>query len=249
MQIPVALGNEPLVEAIFEIRFRGESNFASIIPGYLFEHLDKEDKPTITNLSPLEIPRQIRATIPELTYAPIVNLDQRRFRISVGENSIVVSCKLPYPKWPSFKEKIFEVLTKICDIVRDYEIERYSMKFVNIIEANSFEEQIGKIELNLMLNNSNEIGEDLHLVFHQKENDFVHILTIKTNANVKFSEENERNGFMLNVDTIKYCNGLSFEPFIQKMRSDLEVLKLKFKKKFFDCLTNETIKSMEPEYE
>ncbi|MBA3325695.1 MAG: hypothetical protein H0T41_10705, partial [Rhodobacteraceae bacterium] len=100
MKLPRVLEREPLVDAVFEVRLNGaSSSLADILPGALFTGMSR--KPAISRLPPAEIPYPLRASDPALQFAPVSRLDLGQFLISVGDRNFVISCKLPYPKWPS----------------------------------------------------------------------------------------------------------------------------------------------------
>lgn len=92
-KLPKILEREPLVEAVFEVRLGGDPHMSDLLPGILFSQLDQ--RPTIQRLPAAEIPQPIRASDPNLAFAPVIRLDWREFAISLGERNLVIGCKLP----------------------------------------------------------------------------------------------------------------------------------------------------------
>ena len=148
-KLPTILEREPLVGAVFEVRLAGDPHMSDLLPGVLFSQLDP--KPTIERLPAAEIPQPIRASDPNLVFAPVILIDWREFTISFGERNLVIGCKLPYPKWPRFKEAILEIVAKVACVGIVGPVERYSLKYVNLIQAPTSKEQISKINLSVKL--------------------------------------------------------------------------------------------------
>lgn len=124
-RVPKTLEREPLVDALFEVRMEGSAPLADILPGILFHKLDP--KPSIARLPAADIPQPMRALDPALHYAPTQRLEWGEYVIAVGDRNVIVSCKLPYPKWPNFKSKILEIIGLIGEVGVAGIVERFSI--------------------------------------------------------------------------------------------------------------------------
>jgi uncharacterized protein (TIGR04255 family) len=69
---PTKLKNEPLVDAVFEIRFSSTIPASSVLPGILFAHI--KGHPQIDRLPVADIPSQLRTVDPNLRFLPLIRL-------------------------------------------------------------------------------------------------------------------------------------------------------------------------------
>lgn len=248
--LPTVLAREPLVDAIFEVRLNTVNNtpsLADILPGALFSRLN--DKPTIHRLPTADIPQPMRAGDPNLRFAPIVRLDFQRHSVSVGDHSFFISCKLPYPKWPAFKEAILEITGQIAASGVHGRVDRYSLKYVNIIEAQSIEDQINKINLSISLGHIDVNNEYFNLQVHRTEGDIIHIMTVVSGAQAKLYDGRLVSGIVVDIDSIRNVNFTDFPSFVSSLAQGVEELRQSNKVRFFDCLTDGAIDEMGPSYE
>ena len=245
-KLPIALGKEPLVDAVFEVRFGGNPHLADILPGVLFEQLSP--KPTLHRLPFHEMPEPVRAVDPNLMFAPLIRLDSERFSFSVGDRNFVVGCKPPYPKWPAFKSAILDYAGRVAKTGIDAPIERFSVKYVNVVAAPTIEEQLKKVEMSLRLGDIHVTEDHISLSVHHNENDIVHILSIVTGAQAKLWDGRSVFGVVVDIDTIKNAKFPNLSTFLTNLEPSLEALRHANKTKFFDCLTDAAIEEMEPRY-
>lgn len=245
--LPKALECEPLVDAVFEVRLGGTPFLADILPGFLLHELDST--PTVKRLPPADIPQPMRAIDPALQFAPIQRLEYSDHFISVGDRNIVISCKLPYPKWPKFKETILNVIMLISKIKIVEKVERYSLKYVNVISAPTNAEQVAKIKMEITLG-AIRVSDDLvNLRVERQEGDTVHILSVITGAAGKLQDGSEMSGVVVDIDSIRNIAPEKFTDFASRLGDGVEQLRQANKAKFFDCLTEATINEMGPIYE
>jgi uncharacterized protein (TIGR04255 family) len=245
-ELPKKLQKEPLIDAVFEIRFVESISAENVIPGILFTNLSGEK--TIQRLPASELPKPIRDGDQNLKFAPLVKIDWGQYSISVGDKVLSIGCKLPYPGWRAFKSTILEVIghVKIINIIQ--KIDRYSMKYVDLIEASSIEEQLSKVSLSINLANRPIDKERISLQIEVNDNDMIHLIDITTAAITQFQDGSKKQGLIVSVDTIQLTDDPTFEGGYNKLTESLDNMHQVNKKMFFDCLKPETIKSLEPEY-
>ena len=246
VQLPIKLEREPLVDAVFEVRLNGVPPLADILPGFLLHDLGQGTP--ITRLPAAEIPFPMRKEDVNLQFAPIQRLDLDGFSVLVGDRNIIVSCQLPYPKWPNFKPDILDVMSRVTKVVLTGTIERYSVKYVNLIQAPTHQEQIKKIAMDITLGDLQVRDEHVTLRVHNREEDVVHILSIATGATGKING-NTVSGVLVDIDSIRDVNVPDAKTFADNLEEGLESLRQSNKKKFFSFLTKETIEEMGPTYE
>jgi len=246
-KLPKVLAREPLVDAIFEVRLGGDPQMADILPGILFEKLDP--KPKLQRLPPAEIPKPIRAQDPNLVFAPLVRLDLADFGISFGDRNMVIACKLPYPKWPRFREFIDKIVQLVASVGLSGHVERYSLKYVNLIEASDVADQIAKIDMHIRIGEVDVDADHVSLRVQKLENAILHIISVQTGAQARLENGKELNGVLVDVDSILTVDNQDFSTFSKGLASEIENLREENKVKFFSSLTEETIKEMGPEYD
>lgn len=243
--LPKELRKEPLVDAVFEVRLSGSASLADIIPGFLFHALDP--KPTITRLPAADIPFPLRGADPNLQYTPTIRLEWGQFFVAVGDRNIVISCKLPgYPKWPNFKKAILETMKLIETVGIEGRVERYSVKYVNLIQGNTLRDQTNKIKMAIQLGPDEITENQVSLQVHQNEEAILHILSIVIGAEGQIGEGPRIRGAIVDIDSIREVTPIDFSTFVKGFEPDLEELRQSNKVKFFGCLTSAAIKEMEP---
>jgi uncharacterized protein (TIGR04255 family) len=245
-KLPITLDREPLVDAVFEVRMAGDPHMADLLPGALFGQL--EPRPLLQRLPTAEIPQPIRASDPNLQFSPLIRLDWGNFYISIGDRSLVISCKLPYPKWAGFKAAILDINEKVAQIGLSGSVERYSIKYVNIIPGATIAEQLSRINFNLRIGAIEASDDHVSVQMHHNEDSALHILSVVTGASGELADGTQVAGVVVDVDTIRFADFADFEGFSQSLEADIETLRLANKTKFFSCLTDEAINEMGPTY-
>ena len=244
--LPIALKREPLVDAVFEVRLGGHPHMADILPGLLFGQLTP--KPTIQRLPAAEIPQPIRASDPNFAFAPIIRLDWGKFTISFGDRNLIVGCKMPYPKWPSFKAVILDVVKKVSEVGIEGTVERYSLKYVNIIQAPNISEQINSINMSITVGEVNLTNDHASVQVHRNEENTLHILSVITGAHALLEDKITVFGVVVDIDSIRDVQFPNFGSFAEALDDNIETLRNANKIKFFSCLTAKTLQEMGPEY-
>ena len=249
MQLPIRLENEPLVDAICELRMEKAVPLADILPGILFHKLDPQ--PIIKRLPAAEIPQPLRANDPSLCYEPTQRLEWGHYVIAIGDHNVIISYKPPYPGWPDFKAKILEIVGLIADVNVAGKVERFSIKYVNLIEAPSLADQSAKINLTLHIGGLKKLNDNLiNINLHYAEGTTLHILTVITGANARMPDGQEASGVVVDIDSIENnVEPIPLNEFVQGLADRLEALRQSNKAYFFSCLKQKTIDEMGPTYE
>jgi uncharacterized protein (TIGR04255 family) len=221
----------------------GIEPLADILPGFLLHDLGQGTK--VIRLPAAEIPFPMRKADANLQFAPIQRIEVDGFSVLVGDRNIIVSCKLPYPKWSNFKPVILDVMSRVAKVGLPGGIERYSVKYVNLIQAPTYQEQIKKIAMNITLGDLEVSSEHINLQVHRREENVIHILSIATGANGQIDGK-AVSGVLVDIDSIRNVNVPDIQTFAENLEQGLESLRQSNKEKFFGCLTAETIEEMGP---
>jgi uncharacterized protein (TIGR04255 family) len=179
----------------------------------------------------------------------VIRLDWREFAISFGERNLVIGCKLPYPKWPRFKEAILDIVGKVACVGIAGPVERYSLKYINLIQASTIADQIRKINMSVRVGEVEVKDDHLSVQVHRREGDTLHIMSVMTGAQGDLADAKQVIGAVVDIDSIRFVQFSDFGAFAANLEPAVQTLRLANKNKFFSCLTEDTVNEMGPEYE
>jgi len=241
--MPSQLGKSPLVEAVFEMRFEAAAPAAGdLLPGLLYSAM-KDQYPQVVPLPLNSVPRDIRDRTAGLLYGPSHRLANGPQSVQVGDRVLTVN-SLVYLGWAKFKERVESVLEAIkgTDLVK--RVERFSFKYVNLIEAAKTEGQLHFLNIRIEVIGKPPIERGFRLRVERDDGDFVTIIETIPNATAKSTTAaKEVSGLLINVDTICSKVGESFfsnkGPLLEEGHSVLKNI-------FFSLLTDDTLKRLEP---
>lgn len=240
------LGKEPLIDAIFEMRFQSQEGASNILAGVLYTALSGEKK--IEHLPTASLPQQLRDIDPNLQFAPVIRIIFDKFSVSIGDKSFVIGCSMPYPGWKVFKKNVMEVVTATQAPCIIQSINRFSLKYTDIIPTNNHNDSSTLLNADLSIGGHSFLSGNYSLRVEKQDNDLLHILSIISHATATTRDGAIRNGLVVDVDTIA---GIADEPmqnFVSNLPSRLEHAHLANKSTFFKCLTESTIQRLEPAY-
>ncbi len=251
-KLPTKLEKEPLVDAIFEVRFAHAQNFSQIFPGFLYQSLKDKIK-EFGQLPTIDIPQALRDSDPNLQYAPLHKLGLESFYINIGDRCVSVGCKYPYPGWSEFKPMIIRAMKILNDSGLIENIDRYSLKYVDLLPFPEIQTQINAINLDLTIGNNKLENNNFNIRMDVLTKDFIHIIKIVSSAVVNLNNATKNKsetiqGLIIDIDTIANQNETKIEDFYKKLTKKLEAIHTENKHAFFECLKPETIISLKPKY-
>ncbi len=246
-KLPKKLGNEPLVDAIFEIRFSSQMPASVLLPGFLYNQL--EGNKQLNMLPVAQLPKEVRDADPNLRYAPISRIDWSDFFVSIGEYSVAISCKYPYCGWENFKKAIINLLSALNESSIINRVERYSLKYIDLIPDLDAEQKVAMIELDLSIANHKLKNEQFQLRIEIPDDSFLHVVQIASTANVVVHNGKKMEGLLIDTDSIA-----PFNVPMQSLISDSLSIKLDEihdanKQMFFNCLKPQAVAKLKPVYE
>lgn len=245
-KLPSKLGKEPLVEAVFEMRFESSVPASSVWPGILYGKLPGEK--TMENFPAFGIPKEMRDGDPNLRFVPLCKLSWGDYWIIIGDRLFAVASKIPYQGWSDFKEaisKAFEIVLKSETITT---VSRCSIKYIDILDGISLKPSECfnlKLELGGRGPDENEFGVRLGI----NEDAVTHSLQIASAASMTLLTGRTVTGPVLDVDSAIEIGGEHPEVFFGSLSERAEMLHESNKRLVFDCLSAEALASLEPEYE
>ena len=243
-KLPIKLNKEPLLEALLEVRFSSELPASAVLPGLLFSKLDGSK--TIEQLTVAQIPIAIRDADPNLRFAPVSRLIWKQFHINIGDRSISIACQSSnYPGWIEFKKSIMEVMEILRETAIIKSVERYSVKYVNIIPSDNIEEQVSMINFSIKLANHQLVKEAFQLRIEIHEENLINVVSVLSSAEVVLPNNTIKKGIIIDIDTIFIIDNKPLDAIFESFENTRRINKIKF----FDCLNQCAIDSLEPIYE
>jgi len=245
-RIPVRLKKEPLLEAIWEIRFSGvQSPVADLLPGMLFKSFPgKYGK--ASKLPVADIPAPVIEHDPNLRYVPKIRLEGAHQTIQIGDRVVSLSRRRPYSGWATFSADIRELAQAVQETGLVGRLERFSLKYIDLIEL---EKPVGLAHLNLELKMGGYdlAAQPVQLRAEIEENDLIHIIQIISPAEVLLpGTVRPLKGVLVDIDSIRpMAEGESWDVLYER----LDEVHVSCKKMFFNILKPGTIEALEPEYE
>jgi len=246
-KLPSKLTKEPLVDATFELRFKSTTQASTLLPGMLISKLSSPgDGIQVERMPAADMPIQIRESEPALRFAPLVKFTLGNFIIMIGDHSLAIGCVMPYQGWTTYKAMIKSVVMALQDAWYIQEVERHSIKYVDLIETDSLVEQVKAVAINLSIKNYHLTQENFQVRVEIPEGDHIKIIQLLTGAVLQGGHQ--RSGAVIDVDIVRNLS-LSFEDYIKNLDTTLEDLHTLNKAGFFSCLTEETLNSLGPIYD
>lgn len=248
MTLPKKVKNEPIIDAVFEIRFEGNSSIADVLPGFLFSKLDGEV--SLERLGISEMPKPIRDQDQNLKFAATVRIHWKEYVINIGDRMLGVGCKMPYAGWnEGFKPTILEIINLVNEMHLIDSMSRYAIRYVNFLEATPESNQIENVKLNINLSNISITNEPFVLKLERTEDDINHLINITAGAVVTFQDSTRLTGLVLDVDSQVNLDNVSFSSWVKDIAKNLERLKVSNKTMVFNSIQQNVIDKMEPTYD
>jgi|GEM_PF-643760 len=201
------LQKDTIVETLFEIRFScNEDTPGDLLPGVLYPAI-REAFPSSQTLDVNRLPPEIRENDPNLRYATVQRFTGDHASVNIGPRSFTVVSSRPYMGWESFKPLILDCLSKLRQTGFIAKIERYSLRYVNIISAGpTSKEQFAKIHFKGNLGNFDLSEGASQILTDIPHKGILNKVTISSNANAEIRTSTGReviSGLLLDIDSIQ----------------------------------------------
>lgn len=246
---PVKLGREPIIDAIFEVRFEASTSASGVLPGYLFSKLQGVER--VEPLPAGQIPEAFRAADPNFRYIATSRLHWGKFLVLIGQHNLGLACKLPYPGWSAFRVAILDLLKSIVDAPFIGPAERCSLKYINLIEdVQSHAQAFETFNIDVRIGGHRATKENTSLRVEMERGGFLHAVTIATAASVQLDGvPNPKLGAMLDVDTMTTGLRMNMVELSTAAPDLIQGLHDSNHQVFFDCLTKTGLERLDPRYE
>ena len=243
--LPKKLNKEPLIDAVFEVRFSSKTPASVIFPGFLFG-LDGDK--IIESLPIAQLSKAIRDASPQLKFAPLSRVDWGQFYINIGDNSVSVSCKYPYSGWSNFKPAIYKAVEMLADSKIVDKVHRYSMKYVDMIPSSDDQHKVSMINFKMSIAGHNLEAGPFQLRMEIPKGDLINTVQVASVAQV-IVNGSIMEGLIVDIDTFADQDSISMQSLLEGFEDKLDAIHLTNKTMFFDCLTPQAIALLEPIYE
>jgi uncharacterized protein (TIGR04255 family) len=244
--LPLKLKKEPLIDAIFELRFDANAPASVILPGLLFEQLKGGTK--IEALPIAQLPKHVRDVDPNLRYQPLSRIDWDKFYINISDFSISVNCKFPYPGWSKLRIAILEIVNVLKKVQIITGVERYSLKYIDLVDVPVGNPPISVTNLSLSVATCRVSLEQFQVKVDLLVDGFLNSLQIISSAKVMLNNGTTKDGLVIDVDTIGDLQNISLDELLSGFSDRLDLIHDVNKKIFFDCLSSEGLELLEPIY-
>lgn len=246
-RLPTKLDKEPLIDAIFEMRLVSTAPLSSILPGILFSQLGNVTG--IERLPAADLPKPVRDLDQNLRFAPTVRVVWQKFWVLLSDQSISLACTLPYPGWAEFRAAILQVLNIVEKTKFIERVERYSLKYVDLIESSDLGEQAAFVNLTLKLGAHLLEKENFQVRLEIPEQSFINAVQLVSAATATLADQTQKQGLIIDIDTIQNVDGIGLAKLIENFPDRLTEIHKTNKSTFFSCLTDKALQSLGPKYE
>ena len=233
--IPKKIDHGHIIDSVLEIRFSPKDSrtsfieilagIKSLIPDYTYEATD--------------IPKQIRITDPQFSFAIEGVLKGKMFSVGIGYNSLVFNCQNGYKSWNEFCPFIETVLNRVKELGVIESINRIGIRFTNFFEGmNDLNKFKAKVEIG-----SKEVDPNSQVIlkFSSSSDGVLYNVTL---ANLAVVGGRKNAGTLLDVDA--YIGNAPIK--ISELSEKIEFVHLKEKEMFFSLLNDQFLKSLNPVY-
>lgn len=244
MKYPKTIEPCPIVEAIIEIRY--DSDFpGDAIFGSIYALLDlRKDFPRVEQQPITQIPELVRNQDENLKYQTCYVLSRDdALQLRIGPHSIVFACINKYVGWNTFFAFASDYVKNLLKINTFKRIERIGLRYVNLFQFSI----LPKTNLKVSMPSGEIVDDSLTMRIEKKDAPFVKIVQVSNTVGIQSPSFNGA-GSLIDIDCIS-PNSIA-PPFNEKSILDtIDIMHSQEKELFFQLLTADFIKSLNPKYE
>lgn len=242
MPLPEKLRRPPVVECIFEVRFvPSKEGAGELLIGLLYSKLGEFER--IEALPAANIPYVVRDNDPNLRYIYTRQLVRQNTRTSLGDRSAAFSQVGEYGGWGCFRSECVRLLNALSETKLLASAERYSLKFLNVIEIpdNSLAPLDARFELG-----GSPVVDAFGFRFRTESNSGPYTTVIDiVSGSVTLPGGSSKSGLITSIDSIRMREGADIW---SNPESKLDEVHDVVKNIFFKLLKPETLAKLEPVY-
>ncbi len=247
--LPRRLSREPLVEAIWEMRFDSAQGapLGDLLPGILYQEF-RDVFPNVVRLPAADIPRPIVTQDERLRYAPTLRFEggpgeHAALALQVGERVVSLNCRRPYLGWAVFRQRIADVVRYLPGLGLLDRPERFSLRYLDLVDLNP-QPSLAGLATTLRLADLDLTQRPVQMRTELDDEGLVSIIQVASAAEARLEGAVVR-GVLIDIDVI--CADV--EGFWSAFEERLERVHDRSKRLFFSLLAPETIDRLGPVYE
>jgi len=235
MELPKTISPCPIVDALFEIRFKTNIHRSAVF-GMIYNVL-KEDFPKVENLPILQLPETILIQDPKFIFKPLYRISNQSFVVQIGPDVLTISSFPEYLGWKEFSKQIFNILDRIKEINIINSVLRIGLRYINFFENHDI---FKDIRLKISLRNKNIENKNTIVRTEIEQNIYKSSLQVANNVSL-----DNKLGSIIDIDTSSAENINTFFNNKEKMINDAHFYE---KELFFRLLKEEFLKTLNPIY-
>ncbi|NKC16045.1 MAG: TIGR04255 family protein [Gammaproteobacteria bacterium] len=244
--LPIRLNKDPIVEAVFEIRFEGTTDsIANLLPGRSYPDLG-EEFPKIEALPQAHFPKEVHQLDPVLRYRATHRLVGDGFVILLGNKVFGLACVGPYVGWAHFRARIVRVVELLQKTKLFKSVERFSLKYINVLTAQDELPDLQLLDFPLSLGTHDLTATTTRLRTEISLDGFLNILQVIPGTRALSPSGQHVRGLLFDIDTI---SEQPFKDFWAELPQLLDAAHQTEKRLFFTTLTKAALERFEPVWE
>lgn len=232
-QLPTRLTTQPIIDAIVEVRFKSSVDASLLLPGLIVQQVS--GSPKVERLPLADLPAEVRFDS-DLKHQPLIRILTENFVYLIGSHSFCVGCLMPYPGWAVFKDQITSAFTILANANIVTEIDRYSMKYVDLFEFRTQEEAFDHLNVTVDVAGGKATGFAMNLNVLIPDKGCHHLLNVGGPATVTLLSGVQRTGTIVQVDTVSEVARIPFGDFYRSLAERFDNLHELNKAQFFALL-------------
>ena len=246
-QIPVRLQKEPLLEAVWEIRFAAERDVPTgdVLPGVLYQAVH-ETYPLSLRLAAADIPRLIAQQDESLRYLPTMRLESpdAPFAVQIGPRVVTVNCRRPYAGWAAFSARVRVILNLLKTSGLVARAERFSLRYIDLLELDP-QPSLASLDVSLRLGGYDLSRQPVQVRTEIADGPFTQVLQVATPVDVTDAQGQRLQGTLVDIDTVHLLGEASWELIDERLDAAHDASK----RLFFGLLTQDAVERLGPVYD
>ncbi|WP_377707232.1 TIGR04255 family protein [Pseudomonas protegens] len=244
-KLPTKLAKEPMIEAVFEMRFESPAPIAAMLPGILYSKLDGE---LSMEQSPIHaMPKELRDADPNFSHVPLTKCSWGNYWLLVGDRVFSVASKLPYAGWADFREKIISAFTVVLNAGVISTVNRCSIKYVDILDSIPLKPS-ECFNMDLKVGGLSGV-DNFHVKVGVSEAGVLHTVQLVSQAMTRLTNGRDLQGALIDVDSVIDIADEDSQMFLNSLSERAEMLHGANKKAVFEAISDAALSYLEPSYE
>lgn len=239
--IPKKINNCPIKDAVIEIRFNTNIPKQAVF-GVLFNSLGKHFKGEPETLPIRQLPDPILYSDKSLEYKTHFKMSLRDgYSCQIGPKVFLISSSIPYPGWSSYSEIAGELINDLLHSGIIDRVLRLGSRYINVFDSNIFCQIRGGLEIPNIFDPKKNPANIGTVIERKEAGAYISIKNDVGNEN----DSTQKNS-VIDIDVHRLYNNDGFRV---RFRSELTEVREVERTLFFELLSPEFIKTLDPVYE